>query len=229
MTTRPDFLRHAGWFAPEYCGDTICIIGVGATGSMVAMTAARMGFMKFKIWDPDLVESHNLPNQAYETSHVGKKKVDALEDLLKRFNPEIMVEKHAEYFTKDHKAALEGPLVLTVDTMKARKEIADTFTGNPLVKTVFETRLGFDYGELNIIDNMNIDECRRFSSLLVNDEDIPEGPCNLRICTTLVQTVAASLVHSLCNMYVCEAKQSEWSYKKKTMFHFTPELKTYQF
>ena len=33
-----------------------------------------MGFHKFRIWDADIVESHNLPNQIYETVDINNKK-----------------------------------------------------------------------------------------------------------------------------------------------------------
>lgn len=222
------FLRHAGWFGPEYAEEPLNIIGVGATGSFIALTAARMGFHKFRIWDADVVEDHNLPNQVYDIEHVGQRKVDALEHVLKRFNPMVKVEKHDYFFTKEHKALLEGPLVLTVDTMSARSEIYETFYMNWRVKSVFETRLGFDHGELNIIDNMNINILEEWKGSLRDDKEIPEGPCNLRICTTLVSMVAAYTVQTICQMLVSKQKENPmWEHKKKTIISLAPELKTY--
>ena len=72
------FLRHSGWFGPETAGDTVLnIIGVGATGSHIGLYAAKMGFHNFQVWDLDIVENHNLPNQIYENEDIGSKKVDA--------------------------------------------------------------------------------------------------------------------------------------------------------
>ncbi len=225
--SEPSFLRAAGWVSSEILPDPVCVIGVGATGSHIALLAAKMGFTRFKIWDADVVEDHNLPNQTYDTHHIGWKKVDALEDVLKRFNPAIQVEKHPYFFKAEHKDLLDGPLILTVDTMAARKEIAGCFEGNPMVQKVFETRLGFDLGELNIVDNMNMDECRNFKASLIDDNLIPDGPCNLRICTTLVCLVAAYAVHNLCAMYVAGAAEKVWERKKKTVFNLSPILLTY--
>ena len=89
------FLRHASFFGPEDSGNsTLNIIGVGATGSWVGMLAARMGWHNFQVWDLDIVESHNLPNQIYNLKDIGSKKVDAFEKHIKRFNPSAKVIKH---------------------------------------------------------------------------------------------------------------------------------------
>jgi hypothetical protein len=221
------FLRHAGWFGPEDAGLPLNIIGVGATGSHIGLIAARMGFHKFRVWDPDIVEDHNLPNQIYDVEHINKQKVDAFEDVLTRFNPRIRVEKHNYYFNKEHKEELSGPLVLTVDTMKARKEIYHAFRINWKVKSVFETRVGFDYAELNVIDNMNTKETDLWFNCLKNDDEIPEGPCNLRICTTLVAMVAAHTVHTICNMLSSNRREESWDYSSKTIFNLSPRLETH--
>lgn len=218
------FLRHAGWFGPEDCTSPLNIIGVGATGSHIALFAAKMGFHKFHIWDADIVEDHNLPNQVYDVKHIGMRKVDALADVLTRFNPAIEVITHDKFFTREDKDALDGPLVLTVDTMSARKEIYECFFMNWKVNKVFETRLGFDYGELNVIDNMDPIKCLDWHNTLVLDSEVPDGPCNLRICTTLVGMVSAYTVHMLCNLFACERHNQEWSYNKRSMFNLQPTL-----
>ena len=221
---RVRFNRHNGFVGPADLTETLNIIGVGATGSNVALTAARMGFTKFRIWDHDTVEEHNLPNQAYDLKHVGEKKVLALAKVLLRFNPNIEVEANDCYFTaEEHGADLEGPLVLTVDTMKAREEITDCFEGNPLINTVFESRLGFDHGTINIIDNISADDLENWRNSLLSDDDIPEGPCGLRICTTMVQAVSAFMVQQMCQKYSAVRKGTEWNPKKKTVFYYNEE------
>ena len=225
------FLRHSGWFGPETAGDTVLnIIGVGATGSHIGLYAAKMGFHNFQIWDLDLVENHNLPNQIYENQDIGTRKVDAFERVLHSFNPHIQVTKHPYFFESEkHKDLLNGPLVLTVDTMSARKDIYQSFKYNWKVKKVYETRLGFDYGELNIIDCFSPSQLEEWNSTLLNDNEIPEGPCNLRICTTLVCMVSAYTVHKICDMISHSKKDTEYSYQKKTIFNFnqTNDIKTY--
>lgn len=221
---RVDYRRHNGFVAPDDLIDTLNIIGVGATGSNVALAAARMGFTDFRIWDHDVVEPHNLPNQAYDLHHIGLPKVEALTEVLKRFNPEITVEANQCYFTsEEHGADLQGPLVLTVDTMKAREEITNCFDGNILVDTVIESRLGFDHGTVHILDCTNVDDLTNWRNTLQNDEDIPEGPCGLRICTTMVGVVSNFMVQQLCKKYSAYRTNTDWKPHKKTVFCFNDE------
>lgn len=227
MEKRVSFLRHNGWVGPTDLTSRLYIIGCGATGSNIALTAAKMGFRKFSLWDLDVVESHNLPNQAYDIEHIGQQKVEALGHVLRRFNPEVDVEVNPNFFTSEHRDSVDGTLVLTTDTMSSRKDIYNVFVENPMIDSVFETRLGFDYGELNIIDNNNILECQNWSRTLCNDEDIPRGPCNLRICTTLVQIVASYTVHMMCAKAAADKAEKVWDYKRKTIFQLDQKITTH--
>jgi len=220
--THVSFARHNGFVSPECLPDTLNIIGVGATGSNVALIAAKMGFTRFRIWDHDHVEAHNLPNQAYDLCHVGMPKVEALAEVLKRFNPAIEVEANQTYFTAaEHGDDLEGPMILTVDTMKARAEITACFEGNILIDTVMESRLGFDHGTVNIIDCTSDTDLKEWNNSLLKDDEVPEGPCGLRICTTMVGTVANFMVQQLCKKYSALKNGTEWQPKKKTVFAFS--------
>lgn len=223
------FLRHAGWVSPEAFTEPVNIIGVGATGSHIALLMAKMGAHEFHIWDHDLVEAHNLPNQAYDVQHINMPKVEALKQVLQRFNPAIVVHTHQEYFeAATHAKDLRGPLVLTVDTMKARKDIYDAFKLNIDVPIVIETRLGFDYGELYVIDSLSTNQCEAWKSTLFNDEDVPEGPCNLRICTTLVNVVAGYASHALCHYFACQSEGQSWSFDFKTMINLNPCISVFK-
>lgn len=231
MQNEVSFLRHSGWFSPNDAeNETLNIIGVGATGSWIGLTAARMGFHSFRIWDADLVESHNLPNQIYGAAHINMKKVDAFEQVLKDFNPRIEVEKHDYFFESEkHTELLSGPLVLTVDTMSARKDIYNAFNLNWQVSKVFETRLGFDYAELNIIDNMNPFLTQQWVSNLKSDTEVEEGPCNLRVCSTLTSMISGFTVHKICDMLSSIRRETEFSFDKKTIINFNTNsnLQTY--
>ena len=112
------FLRHNSFFSPQDAQDfTLNIIGVGATGSWVGLLAAKMGWHNFQVWDADTVESHNCPNQIYNLSQVGSKKVDAFETTLKEFNPDIIVTKHDCFFEAEkHADCLSDYVFVAVDT-----------------------------------------------------------------------------------------------------------------
>lgn len=223
---RVSFQRHSAWFNPALAECRVIIIGCGAVGSNTALLAARMGFMRFDLWDLDQVEPHNLPNQAYDVAHIGMQKVDALRAVLTRFNPEVDVSTHAEFFTADSKIHEGGPLVVATDSFDSRRAIGAVFKLNPQIMGVFETRLGFDYGQVNLVDNLDSSQVDVWLSSLGNDKETPEGPCNRKICGTLVANTVSFLVHQMCDRMIQEGAGEPWSMldRRRTMFQFSPSL-----
>lgn len=225
------FLRHGAFFGPEDANDaTFCIIGAGATGSWAALTAAKMGWHNFQIWDLDLVESHNLPNQAYTVDHIGLKKVDALEQVLKEFNPSVIVEKHDCFFDAEdpaHVAELADYLFIAVDSLDTRKAIYQKAKLHPFLNLIFETRMGFTHAELNITDPSNIIKIDEIINMLKSDEEVTEAACNERIISTLVMIVSSALVHNLCYHSSSSRNEVVFDNYGKTIFNLSPNLATY--
>ncbi len=230
--TQVSFLRHGAFFGPEDAEDnTFCIIGVGATGSWAALTAAKMGWHKFQIWDLDLVESHNLPNQAYGVNHINMKKVDALEAVLKDFNPSVIVEKHDCFFdasNPQHLAELSDYLFIAVDSLDTRKQIYQSVKLHPFLNLIFETRMGFTHAELNIVSPSDIMKVDEIISMLKTDEEVTEAACNERIISTLVMIISSALVHNLCYHAASTRTENKFTNYGKTLFTLNPELNTYQ-
>lgn len=213
------FLRHSGWVDPSVLDKPVSIIGVGAVGSNVALLAAKMGFTKFKIWDPDTVESHNLPNQAFDNQHVGMPKATAITEVLTRFNPEVEVISYIDYFTTEkYKSELSGLLVIAVDTMSARKDLADAMKLNWRLHGIFETRLGFNHGEVHIMNSMDLPVIERWTAALKNDDEVEPGPCNLRLCSTLVSVTSGYTVHMMCSLCAALENKTEWKPASKQLF-----------
>ena len=81
----------------------ILIIGIGGVGGHAVTALARCGINNFIIADFDVVDITNINRQiiAY-TSTVGKKKVDAMEEMLLDINPNCKVEKVDYRITPDN-------------------------------------------------------------------------------------------------------------------------------
>lgn len=63
---------------------SIAIIGCGRSGSIAAVTLAKLGVQNLILIDPDKVESHNLPEMDGVTeSDIGKYKVETVSEYLK--------------------------------------------------------------------------------------------------------------------------------------------------
>ncbi len=70
----------------------IAIAGVGGVGSNIAVNLVRSGVDFLQVVDMDCVEKSNLNRQFYFTDQIGRRKVEALAENLRRINPALVVE-----------------------------------------------------------------------------------------------------------------------------------------
>lgn len=77
------------------------IAGLGGLGSNVAVALTRMRIGKLIIADFDLVEESNLNRQNYFADQIGRHKVDASLENLKRINPHAEIEGHKVRLTPE--------------------------------------------------------------------------------------------------------------------------------
>lgn len=78
------------------------IAGVGGLGSAVAVALARVGVGTLVIADFDVVEPSNLNRQQYFVDQIGRFKVEALAENLRRINPYVTVEKSGLMLSPDN-------------------------------------------------------------------------------------------------------------------------------
>ena len=72
------------------------IAGLGGLGSTVAVALARTGVGRLIVADFDRIEEGNLDRQHYFLDQVGRPKVDALVETLRRIDPDVSVEPFAQ-------------------------------------------------------------------------------------------------------------------------------------
>jgi adenylyltransferase/sulfurtransferase len=77
----------------SFCGKRIAIIGVGGVGSNLAEAIVRCTEdLELLVFDPDVVECHNLARTNYTVSDIGKLKTDVLRRRLKLIRPDVAVD-----------------------------------------------------------------------------------------------------------------------------------------
>ncbi|MDD4588742.1 MAG: sulfur carrier protein ThiS adenylyltransferase ThiF [Heliobacteriaceae bacterium] len=74
---------------------TVGIAGAGGLGSNCALFLVRSGFARFKIVDYAAVDWSDLNRQFYFGDQIGEKKVTALQENLRRVNPDLVLETPA--------------------------------------------------------------------------------------------------------------------------------------
>jgi len=95
---------------------TLLIAGCGV-GSLIAISAARLGFEKFVLVDGDKVELSNINRQSYTSRDVGKFKVNALANWLKKVNPHIQIKKYPVFVDLRNVARLVHKADIIIDTI----------------------------------------------------------------------------------------------------------------
>ena len=171
----------------------IHIIGVGAMGSRVAELLVRLGIPKIHIWDMDTVEDKNIANQVYLHSHIGMKKTDALELLLKDINPQLQVIKHGKYTDQP----LSGYVFLNVDSIELRYNITKHNMDNKFIKAMFDCRMRLEDAQSYAAKWDNEKQKNTFlASMEFTDQEAteatPVSACGttLSVASTVVSTAA---------------------------------------
>lgn len=109
------FLRQRDIFIPEE-NTKISVIGAGGIGSWVALGLSKTGFEKIEVWDGDIIEDHNIPNQIFLSSGLNK-----AEELAKIVPGVTSIPKYWE-----GEKINSDIIVIGVDNMSTRKKIIET-------------------------------------------------------------------------------------------------------
>jgi sulfur carrier protein ThiS adenylyltransferase len=107
---------------------SVGIAGAGGLGSNAAVSLARAGIGRLVLVDFDKVEEKNLNRQHYFLDQVGKIKIEALKDSIRRINLEVIVET---YNLKLVKGSMEKPfkdvdvVIEALDNAKTKAEFIE--------------------------------------------------------------------------------------------------------
>lgn len=211
-----EFTRQNRIFNPEEQDTEIIIIGAGSTGSFTALNLAKMGMNKIKVIDFDIVEEHNIPNQFFRISDIGKPKVEALQEIIKDFtDTDIEIENIEINEDYDFDLGLNTLIILAVDNMEIRKLIYEKIKDFPI--KLIDTRFGGEGFSIHSVDLMNDEEKEKFEKSL--NLTAKETSCGEK---SIIYTIL-SLASEVCNIVKKLDKNEDYPKILKR------ELKTYKF
>lgn len=183
-----DLSKSYEFFQPEKCTDTIHIIGCGSVGATVAECLARFGLTRFKLYDFDIVEAHNIANQIFDETHIGKPKVDCTLDIISRINSAC---RESTTLFKDGYTGqrLNGYVFLCVDNIDLRRQIAETNRTNIYIKGMFDFRTRLVDAQHYAADWSNHEMVEAFLSTMQFShdeakEETPVSACNVALSVT---------------------------------------------
>ena len=189
-----DLSKSYEFFQPEMVKDRIHIVGCGSIGSTVAELLARFGITKYALYDFDVVEPKNVVNQMFFQDDIGKPKVEAVGDMLKRINPDVDIKYEPEGW---HGQTLNGYVFLCVDSMKVRNEIVKRSMMNPNIIAMYDFRTRLTDAQHYAADWHNPKSVKDLKkSMDFTDEEAaaatPMSACRVTLCV-------APTVRQICN------------------------------
>lgn len=121
--------------------------------------------LKVTLWDFDHVESHNIPNQAFSQSDVGKNKAEAMRER-------IIHDTELVYPAKDKwdGEPLSGIVFSCVDNMNVRKNILESMTGGIFI----EVRMGVYHGQVFTVKHGDEEATKFWHNRWVGDDVVEE-------------------------------------------------------
>jgi len=125
-----------------------------------------------EVWDPDIVEPHNIPTQLYRLDDVGRPKVQALKEMIRQFiGANIQVNQRRWAPPVD----IDAVYISGVDSMEARQEI---WAGMKVLppKLYIDGRMG---ALVSRIFAVTPEQAERYEQTLPNEGTVNE-PCTAR-------------------------------------------------
>lgn len=104
------------------------ILGCGAIGSSAATQLVRCGALNIHLYDMDTVSSENIGVSQYNVTDINQPKVFALEDILKKINPQVNIQiNHGEFKDYYPNGFIEDIVILGFDSMSSRLEAVKVY------------------------------------------------------------------------------------------------------
>lgn len=195
-----DYSRQQEAFEVQTFRTPVHVIGAGATGSWVVLMLAKMGIQDIHVWDYDVVEEHNLPNQAFFTKDISSPKASTIAAIAMEGGNDT-VTWHNEKVTGSQR--LSGIVFMLTDTMSSRKEIWEkAIKLKPSVKLLIETRMDLKGGFIYCINPVSMPQIKQYEQTFYSDEEAAVSACGTSqslIATAL--DISAKAVWQLINFH----------------------------
>ncbi len=192
-STATRFRRQLDLVDQERLADLpVTVIGAGAIGSFATLVLAKMGAHGLTVWDPDTVETHNLPNQMFGERAIGQNKAEATARLVEHFEG-VEIDARAESFEDGEVGEVA---VMAVDSIKARRAIWEDLRVRPGLDVVVDGRMGAEVCELYAVRPDRPDDVRLYGESLHAADEAQEAPCTAK-STIWCAGSAASLMASM--------------------------------
>lgn len=187
------YLRQLDLCPSEKLTFPITLIGAGAIGSATAVTLAKMGCTSLTVWDHDVLNEHNLPNQLCRPAMIGRPKVEALAELVFDLTEAEIQARPEKYLGQ----RLEGVVIAAVDSMDVRQTVWKRCRMNAAVPLLIDGRMGAELARLYAVRPTDPEQVEFYESNLYTHDGAEHLPCSARsiiYCPALIGGLVAAQV-----------------------------------
>ncbi len=154
--------------------DKITVIGAGGIGSALLQNAAIMGFKEITVWDPDMLEEHNLSTTSWPEHYLNQPKVHAASRTCKKLNKDVKINLREAFWEPGMK--LDNKVFLTPDNMECRLAVYNQWKTNPNREFLIDMRMGALGYEIITVTR----ESDYFMDSYVSSKEIADDPCTAK-------------------------------------------------
>ncbi len=213
-----DFSRQTDLVDIEALETPITLIGCGGIGSFTALALAKMGCVHLTVYDDDLVEGQNIPNQLFRLGDVGQLKVERLADIVKSFTG-TGIDARPERVASQR---LQGIVVSGVDSMEARRRIWDrSIRFKAGVTAYIDARMGAEVSRIYTVRPVDPDHVRFYERTLYSDDEALQIPCTAQAIVYTSFGIASLVAGQVKRVAMGEACKREIIFDQKTLTFFT--------
>lgn len=215
---QPEFItRHRDLVKPEALQRKITVVGAGAIGSFVVLSLAKMGFNNIEVYDFDTVEAENIGAQFYDTESIGKKKVDALINMVWNFTGTVITARDQKILPID--VISTDILIAAVDNMEVRAMLAKNSNCNYLI----DPRMGAEYATMNVVQMNNYEAYKDYQKSLYTDGEAVQERCTAKTTIYTVLLIAGQVVKAVKDIVMEQEPITalDWSIRQNAMLAFS--------
>lgn len=197
--------KDAAWF-DGISKSRMMIFGQGGIGSWLSFFLARTGADVILV-DMDTVELSNLAGQLYSESEVGKAKVKAMGEILKRFVPRSNVTPVLEEVKPTEGQWLDylphcDVVCVSFDNIKARQIVYGQWCDTGKEKSLFvDGRMSIEQGQIFTVNKGNEVEMKAYEATFFDDSELPEASCTFKATSHCGALIASLMTAQVANWF----------------------------
>lgn len=187
-----DRFKDAPWY--KGCKENpinILVGGAGGIGSNTLYYLTKTIPADYYVYDPDVVNSHNIGTQFFKTNDVGKIKVEALYYNLAEYS-------NVYLRTFDYEIENEyKPIAISAfDNMTARKQMFNSWKDKDNREIFIDGRLSANVYQVFVVTKGREEW---YEATLFDDNTVDDGPCTFKQTSYVGGLIGARITHVLVN------------------------------